>query len=133
MASNKEKSITVSINPRSITFFALGLLAACGQAMSTRELMEFKCNSPSPPFEKGQSYTIMLNPGSNYVAVGQYQFGKVSVSQAERQQGWRRWRTNSDRYGNANSWSELNIKTGELRYIGNKGQVELRSRCLQVK
>ena len=123
----------MSIHPRSITFFALGLLAACGQAMSTRGFIEFKCNSPSPPFDKGQSYTVMFNPGSNYVAVGQYQFSKVSLSQAERQQGWRRWRTNSDRYGNANSWSQLNIKTGELRYIGNNGQVELRSRCSQVK
>ena len=101
--------------------------------MSSGGLMEFKCDSPFPPFDKEHSYTVMFDPDSNYVAVGQYQFVKVSVSEEQLQQGLRRWRTNSDRYGTANSWSELNIKTGELRYIGINGQVELRSLCSPVK
>ena len=121
------------INPCSTTVFALGLLAACGQAMSSSGLMEFKCDSPFHPFDKEHSYTVIFDPDSNYVDVGQYQFVKVSVSQEQRQQGWRRWRTNSDRYGKANSWSELNITTGELRYIGINGQVDLRSLCSPVK
>ena len=122
----------MSIHLRLITVVALGLLTACGQAIGSGPT-EFKCDSPSPPFDKGQIFTIIFNPGSNFVDVGQYQFTKDTVSKAKRQQGWRRWITNTNRAGTANSWNELNIKTGELRYIGINGQVELRSRCLQVK
>ena len=122
----------MSIHLRLITVVALGLLTACGQAIGSGPT-EFKCDSPSPPFDKGQIFTIIFNPGSNYVDVGQYQFTKDTVSKAKRQQGWRRWTTNTDRKGKANSWTELNIKTGELRFIGISGQVELRSRCSQVK
>ena len=76
---------------------------------------------------------VKLNPVSNFVDVGQYQFAEVNVSPEQRRQGWIRWSTNSDRNGNANSWTELNIQTGELRYIGMNEEVELRSRCSQVK
>lgn len=122
----------MSIHPRSITVVALGLLTACGQAMGSGP-MEFKCDSPSPPFDKGQTYTVIFNPGSNYVDVGQYQFTKDTVSKEKYQQGWKRWTTNADRKGKANRWTELNIKTGELRYININGQVELLSHCSQVK
>ena len=88
---------------------------------------------PPPPFDKGQTYTVILNLGSNYVDVGQYQFSKDTVSKEKLQQGWTRWITNADREGKANSWTELNIKTGELKDIGINGQVELQSLCSQVK
>ena len=94
--------------------------------------MEFKCESPSPPFEKGETYVVIFNPDSNRVEVGQYQFREEIIPQEKRQQGWRRWSTNSDRYGNVNSWNELNIKTGELRYIGINGQIKFRTSCSQV-
>ena len=122
----------MSILPASTTVLALGFLTACAQAMSSGP-MEFKCDSPSPPFDKGQTFMVKLNPVSNFVDVGQYQFAEVNVSPEQRRQGWRRWSTNSDRNGNANSWTELNIQTGELRYIGMNEEVELRSRCSQVK
>jgi hypothetical protein len=120
------------IQPASIAVFALGVLTACGQAMSSGS-MKFRCDSPSPPFDKGQTFMVTLNPGSNVVDVGQYQFAEVKVSPEQRRQGWRRWSTNSDRNGKANSWTELNIQTGELRYIGMNEEVELRSHCSQVK
>ena len=47
--------------------------------------MEFKCDSLFPPFDKEHSYTVMFDPDSNYVAVGQYQFVKVSVSEEQLQ------------------------------------------------
>ncbi len=131
LAIDEKKSTPVSSHPRSITVVALGLLTACGQAMGSGPI-EFKCDSPSPPFDKGQTYTVILNPGSNYVDVGQYQFSKDTVSKEKLQQGWTRWITNADREGKANSWTELNIKTGELKDIGINGQVELRSRCSQI-
>ena len=121
----------VSIHPHPLTIFALSLLAACGQATS-HGAMKFKCESPSPPFDKGETHTVEFNPGSNQVEVGQYQYREETVSQDKRNQGWRRWSTNSDRYGKVNSWNELNIKTGELRYIGMNGQIKFRSSCSQV-
>ena len=122
----------MSIHSRSITVVALGLLTACGQAMSSGP-REFKCDSPSPPFDKGQTYSVMFNPSSDYVDVGQYQFTKDTISNEKSQQGWIRWISNTGREGKANSWTELNVKTGELRYIGINGQVELRSRCSEMK
>ena len=68
-------------------------------------------------------------PDLNYPA---YRFNEVPVSQEKRQQGWRRWISNAGADGIANSWEELNIKTGEYRYIGINGQVS-QGQCSQEK
>ena len=122
----------MSMHHRLIAVFTLGLLTACGSAISSGPT-EFKCDAPSPPFPKGQTYTIIFNPESNYVKVGQYQFTKEIVSNEKYQQGWRRWATNSDREGTPNSWTELNINTGDLIDIGIDSQAGTPSRCSRVK
>lgn len=122
----------MSMHHRSIAIIAFALLTACGPAISSGPT-KFKCDSPSPPFPEGESFTIILNPELNYVEVGQYQFAKELVTKEKYQQGWRRWATNSDREGKANSWNELNINTGELIDIGIDGQIEPSSRCSRMK
>ena len=132
LAKEKKKSITVTISFRSITVVALGLLTACSQAMSSDPRV-FICDLPSPPFNKGKTFMVTITPGSNRVAVGQYSLYVDPLPKEKRQQGWRRWISNAGADGNANSWEELNIKTGEYRYIGINGQVESRGQCSQEK
>ena len=96
------------------------------------ERWSLNVNLPLHHSTNGETHTVEFNPGSNQVEVGQYQYREETVSQDKRNQGWRRWSTNSDRYGKVNSWNELNIKTGELRYIGMNGQIKFSSSCSQV-
>ena len=123
---------SMSMHHRLIAIIAFGLVTACGPAISSGPT-EFKCDSPSPPFPKGQTYTIIFNPELSYVEVGQYQYTKEVASKEKYQQGWRRWTTNYDRQGKANSWTELNIITGELIDIGTDGQTGAPSLCSRVK
>ena len=138
LARKKKKSITVTIYFRSIPIVALGLLTACSQAMSGDPRV-FICDSLITGTQKDR---VTLMPESQQVDVRNavpdsnypdYRFNEVPVSQKKRQQGWRRWITNAGARGNANSWNELNIKTGEYRYIGINGQVESRGQCSQEK
>ncbi len=148
LAKKKKKSITVTISFRSITVVGLGLCTACSQAMSSDPRM-FICDS----WEEGQKDRVTLIPESQQVDVrgtlynndtgayrpneendrGVYRYNEELLSQEKRQQGWRRWITNESALGLPNSWSELNIKTGEYRYIGINGQVESRGQCSQEK
>lgn len=120
------------IHSRSITVAALGLLGACGSAMNNAPIV-FNCDS----FNKGQTYRVRLSPDSNHVdvmwGVQPYQYTEEPMSPEKVQQGWRRWVTNADRKGKANSWTELNTKSGALRHIGINGQVDSLGRCLQQK
>jgi len=131
LAKKKKRSIPVTISFRSITIVALGLLTACSQAMSSDPRV-FICDLPSPPFNKGKTSMVTITPGSNRVAVGQYSLYVDTLPKEKRQQGWRRWISNAGADGIANSWEELNIKTGEYRYIGINGQVS-QGQCSQEK
>ena len=122
----------MSIHHRSIAIIAFGLLAACGPAISSGPT-KFECDPPYSHFPEGQTYTIIFNPELNHVKVGQYHFTKEVVSKEKYQQGWRRWTTNYNRQGKANSWTELNINTGELIDIGIDGEVRSPSRCSRAK
>lgn len=139
VANKKKKSIPVTIHSLSITVISLGLLTACSQAMSGDPRV-FICDS----FKEGQKDRVTLMPESKRVDVrdafpnpknsdGAYLYYEEPVSQEKRQQGWRRWITNAGARGIANSWNELNIKTGEYRYIGINGQVESLGHCSQEK
>jgi hypothetical protein len=132
LATEMKKLIPLKIHSHSIIVVSLGLLGACSQVMSG-DPMVFKCDSSSPPFDKGETFMIKITPGSYSVERGQYRFNVDPLPKAKRQQGWRRWITNAGADGISNSWNELNIKTGELRYIGINGQVESLVRCLQEK
>lgn len=127
-ATKMKKLIPVKNHSLSIIVVSLGLLTACSQVMSG-DSMVFKCDSPSPPFDKGDTFIIKISPGSNSVERGQYRFYLDPLPKEKRQQGWRRWITNAGADGISNSWNELNIKTGELRYIGINGQIVSLVRC----
>ena len=108
-------------------FAALGLVAIGAIAPLPLQAhdcpMVFKCGS----LERGTTFLVTLDPSTGRVLVdtggNTFQFEQELVYQQSAQQGWRRWRTNSDRNGRANSWTELNIHTGAMKDIDYTGRV----------
>ena len=95
--------------------------------------MVFNCDSLS----NGQAYRVSFNEsdkGHVEVMSGEqpYRFEEASIDSKEAGEGWRRWITNTSRDGVANSWTELNVKTGALRLIDIDGQINLKGQCLRV-
>ena len=55
-----------------------------------------------------------------------YRLEEVSLDKKEAIESWRRWTTNASRDGVANTWAELNTKTGSLRLIDLDNKVNLK-------
>ena len=111
---------------------AAGLMAGCGQGVKG-ETMVFNCDSLS----NGRVYRVTFSEsdeGHVEVMSGEqpYRFEEVSIDRKEAGEGWRRWVTNTSRDGVANSWTELNIKTGALRLIDIDGNIDLQGSCLKL-
>ena len=109
-----------------------GLIAGCGQGVKG-ETIVFNCD----PLSNGQIYQVTFRKGdSDHVEVMSgkqpYRFEEVNIDKKEAEEGWRRWITNTSRDGVANSWSELNTKTGALRLIDIDGNVELQGSCFRT-
>lgn len=111
---------------------AAGLITGCGQEVKGGTMV-LNCDSLS----NGGVYRVTFrksDAGHVEVMSGEqpYRFEEVSIGRKAAGEGWRRWITNTSRDGVANSWSELNTKTGALRLIDIDGNVELQGSCLRV-
>ena len=111
---------------------AAGLVTGCWQGVKG-ETMVFNCDSLS----NGQAYRVTFSEsdeGHVEVMSGEqpYRFEEASIGRKETGEGWRRWVTNTSRDGVANSWTELNTKTGALRLIDIDEKVDQKGHCLRV-
>ena len=109
-----------------LSILAIGVLSPASVGAVAACPTTFKCK------EQGgsRSYLITLDPNTGRVWLdvdgNTFQFETELVRHERWQQGWRRWPSNFDRLGNANSWTELNVQTGALRDITNVGNEDAR-------
>ena len=109
-----------------LSILAIGVLSPASVGAVAACPTTFKCKE-----QRGsRSYLITLDPNTGRVWLdvdgNTFQFETELVRHERWQQGWRRWPSNFDRLGNANSWTELNVQTGALRDITNVGNEDVR-------